>query len=88
MRDTLAWLLDHANVIHQCGPGRHRGPVRALGAVARTMRGGLSPRAYVGAELPDVLALADVVISRNGTGTITELTALGKRSTWRPTAPP
>ncbi|MEU8836449.1 glycosyltransferase [Streptomyces sp900116325] len=37
---------------------------------------------------PDVLALADVVISRNGTGTITELTALGKRSTWRPTAPP
>lgn len=52
--------------------------MRALGAVARTMRGGLSPRAYVGAELPDVLALADVVISRNGTGTITELTALGK----------
>ncbi|MFJ6141251.1 glycosyltransferase [Kitasatospora sp. NPDC092286] len=33
---------------------------------------------FAGAELPDVLALADVVISRSGAGTIAELTALGK----------
>jgi UDP-N-acetylglucosamine--N-acetylmuramyl-(pentapeptide) pyrophosphoryl-undecaprenol N-acetylglucosamine transferase len=35
---------------------------------------------YVGAELPDVFALADLVISRSGAGagTIAELTALGK----------
>jgi hypothetical protein len=35
---------------------------------------------FVGPELPDVLALADVVISRSGAGTIAELTALGKAS--------
>jgi UDP-N-acetylglucosamine--N-acetylmuramyl-(pentapeptide) pyrophosphoryl-undecaprenol N-acetylglucosamine transferase len=35
---------------------------------------------FVGPELPDVLALADVIISRSGAGTIAELTALGKAS--------
>jgi UDP-N-acetylglucosamine--N-acetylmuramyl-(pentapeptide) pyrophosphoryl-undecaprenol N-acetylglucosamine transferase len=35
---------------------------------------------FIGPELPDVLALADVVISRSGAGTIAELTALGKAS--------
>jgi len=33
---------------------------------------------YVGAELPDILALADVVVSRSGAGTIAELATLGK----------
>jgi UDP-N-acetylglucosamine--N-acetylmuramyl-(pentapeptide) pyrophosphoryl-undecaprenol N-acetylglucosamine transferase len=32
------------------------------------------------AHLPDVLVLADVVISRSGAGTIAELTAVGKAS--------
>ncbi|WP_435849429.1 UDP-N-acetylglucosamine--N-acetylmuramyl-(pentapeptide) pyrophosphoryl-undecaprenol N-acetylglucosamine transferase [Streptomyces tibetensis] len=40
----------------------------------------------VGPELPDVLALADVVISRSGAGTIAELTALGKPSVLIPLA--
>ncbi|MFI8930840.1 UDP-N-acetylglucosamine--N-acetylmuramyl-(pentapeptide) pyrophosphoryl-undecaprenol N-acetylglucosamine transferase [Streptomyces sp. NPDC053474] len=35
---------------------------------------------FVGPELPDVLALADVVVSRSGAGTIAELTALSKPS--------
>lgn len=38
------------------------------------------------AELPDVLALADVVISRSGAGTIAELTALGKAAVFVPLA--
>ncbi|MFE3129699.1 glycosyltransferase, partial [Streptomyces hydrogenans] len=37
-------------------------------------------------ELPDVLALADVVISRSGAGTLAELTALGKPAVFVPLA--
>ncbi|MFE1749675.1 glycosyltransferase [Streptomyces anandii] len=33
---------------------------------------------FFGPELPGVLALADIVISRSGAGTIAELTAMGK----------
>lgn len=44
---------------------------------------------YVGAELPDVLALADVVIWRSGAGTLAEpaeLTALGEPAVFVPLA--
>ncbi|GAA1183644.1 hypothetical protein GCM10009664_57110 [Kitasatospora gansuensis] len=41
---------------------------------------------YLGPELPDVLALADVVISRSGAGTLAELTALGKAAVFIPLA--
>ncbi len=41
---------------------------------------------FVGSELPDVLALADVVVSRSGAGTIAELTALGKAAVLVPLA--
>ncbi len=41
---------------------------------------------FVGPELPDVLALADVLISRSGAGTIAEVTALGKAAMFVPLA--
>jgi UDP-N-acetylglucosamine--N-acetylmuramyl-(pentapeptide) pyrophosphoryl-undecaprenol N-acetylglucosamine transferase len=40
----------------------------------------------VGPELPAVLALADVVVSRSGAGTLAELTALGKPAVFIPLA--
>jgi len=84
--DILPWMLEHANVVHQCGPNN----VEEL----RARTAGLPPEAaarylltgYVGAELPDVLALADVVISRSGAGTLAELTALGKAAVFVPLA--
>jgi UDP-N-acetylglucosamine--N-acetylmuramyl-(pentapeptide) pyrophosphoryl-undecaprenol N-acetylglucosamine transferase len=82
----LPWLLERANVIHQCGPDH----VEALRRQAASLPSALAARhhltAYVGPELPDVLALADVVISRSGAGTIAELTALGKASVLVPLA--
>ncbi|MGH3439718.1 MAG: glycosyltransferase [Sciscionella sp.] len=42
---------------------------------------------FVGDELPGVLALADVVVSRSGAGTLAELTALGKPSVLIPLIP-
>jgi UDP-N-acetylglucosamine--N-acetylmuramyl-(pentapeptide) pyrophosphoryl-undecaprenol N-acetylglucosamine transferase len=41
---------------------------------------------FIGAELPDVLALADVLVSRSGAGTLAEITALGKAAVLIPLA--
>lgn len=77
--DALPELLANANVIHQCGPANLDALRRAVQLPA-DLAGRYLLTDYVGAELPDVLALADVVISRSGAGTIAELTALGKAS--------
>lgn len=86
VREILPWLLSHANVIHQCGPGS----VDDLRQHAATLPAELTPRylpiGFVSSELPDVFALADVVISRSGAGTIAELTALGKAAVFIPLA--
>ncbi|GAA3387746.1 UDP-N-acetylglucosamine--N-acetylmuramyl-(pentapeptide) pyrophosphoryl-undecaprenol N-acetylglucosamine transferase [Cryptosporangium minutisporangium] len=86
VRELLPWLLTQANVLHQCGPAN----VEDLRTVAATLPVELAARyhvtGYLGTELPDVLALADVVVSRSGAGTIAELTALGKASVLIPYA--
>lgn len=82
----LPWLLGHANVIHQCGEAN----LESMREQAAVLPPALADRYYltgfVGGELPDVLALADVVISRSGAGTIAELTALGKAAVFIPLA--
>ncbi|WP_432092609.1 UDP-N-acetylglucosamine--N-acetylmuramyl-(pentapeptide) pyrophosphoryl-undecaprenol N-acetylglucosamine transferase [Streptomyces sp. bgisy100] len=86
VRESLPWLLERANIVHQCGPTN----VDALRASAAELPPGLTTRYYltgfVGPELPDVLALADVVVSRSGAGTLAELTALGKPAVFVPLA--
>ncbi|MDI3422949.1 UDP-N-acetylglucosamine--N-acetylmuramyl-(pentapeptide) pyrophosphoryl-undecaprenol N-acetylglucosamine transferase [Streptomyces luteolus] len=84
--DALVWLLERANVVHQCGPDN----VASLRGLAAGLPPELAGRyhltGFVGPELPDVLALADVVISRSGAGTLAELTALGKPAVFVPLA--
>ncbi|MGW6981470.1 UDP-N-acetylglucosamine--N-acetylmuramyl-(pentapeptide) pyrophosphoryl-undecaprenol N-acetylglucosamine transferase [Streptomyces sp. NPDC054932] len=86
VRDLLPWLLSHANVVHQCGPAN----VEELKRHAMGLDPALARRyhltGFVGPELPDVLALADVVVSRSGAGTLAELTALGKPAVFVPLA--
>ncbi|MDH6579850.1 undecaprenyldiphospho-muramoylpentapeptide beta-N-acetylglucosaminyltransferase [Kitasatospora sp. MAP5-34] len=86
VRDILPWLLTRANIIHQCGPAN----LDNLRQNVATLPGELAARYlltdFVGPELPDVLALADLVISRSGAGTIAELTALGKAAVLIPLA--
>jgi len=68
VRGGLDKLLADFNVCHICGKGN-----RAPGS-----RKGYCQFEYVGAELPDLFAMADMVISRAGATTLFELLALCK----------
>ncbi|NEB75982.1 UDP-N-acetylglucosamine--N-acetylmuramyl-(pentapeptide) pyrophosphoryl-undecaprenol N-acetylglucosamine transferase [Streptomyces sp. SID14478] len=84
--DALPWLLERANVVHQCGPA-HVDVLRGAAASLPAERAGrYYLTGFVGPELPDLLALADVVVSRSGAGTLAELTALGKPAVFIPLA--
>ncbi|MFE2533695.1 glycosyltransferase [Streptomyces sp. NPDC059371] len=84
--DALPWLLERANVIHQCGPDNVAGLQAHAAGLSAELAGRYCLAGFVGPELPDVLALADVVISRSGAGTLSELTALGKPAVFIPLA--
>ncbi|MFJ3706725.1 MULTISPECIES: glycosyltransferase [unclassified Streptomyces] len=86
VRDSLTWLLERANVIHQCGPANVAELHHHVSALPPGLQGRYYLAGFVGPELPDVLALADVVISRSGAGTLAELTALGKPGVFIPLA--
>jgi len=78
--EILPWLLERASVVHQCGADWEMGMRDVAARLPARLAARYLVTGFVGAELPDVLALADVVVSRSGAGTIAELTALGKAS--------
>ncbi|MFE4393616.1 MULTISPECIES: UDP-N-acetylglucosamine--N-acetylmuramyl-(pentapeptide) pyrophosphoryl-undecaprenol N-acetylglucosamine transferase [Streptomycetaceae] len=84
--EILPWLLGHANVVHQCGPSHEAGLRERAAALPEHLRARYLVTGFVGPELPDVLALADVVVSRSGAGTLAELTALGRAAVFIPLA--
>jgi UDP-N-acetylglucosamine--N-acetylmuramyl-(pentapeptide) pyrophosphoryl-undecaprenol N-acetylglucosamine transferase len=86
VRGILPWLLERANVIHQCGPSHEAALRQAAAALPGDLSGRYLVTGFVGPELPDVLDLADVVLSRSGAGTIAELTALGRAAVLIPLA--
>ncbi|MFF1918007.1 glycosyltransferase [Streptomyces sp. NPDC058239] len=86
VRDSLTWLLERANVVHQCGPANVEGLRQHATGPPPELAGRYYLAGFVGPELPDVLALADVVVSRSGAGTLAELTALGKPAVFIPLA--
>lgn len=86
MHGILPWVLERANVVHQCGPANVQQLRHTAAALPEDLAGRYFLSGFIGAELPDVLALADVVISRSGAGTIAELTALGKAAVLIPLA--
>jgi UDP-N-acetylglucosamine--N-acetylmuramyl-(pentapeptide) pyrophosphoryl-undecaprenol N-acetylglucosamine transferase len=69
IRNILPELLAQFQVIHLCGKGHLDESLRQTGYVQYE---------YIGAELKDIFALADVVVSRAGANSICELLALRK----------
>ncbi|MGW5333390.1 UDP-N-acetylglucosamine--N-acetylmuramyl-(pentapeptide) pyrophosphoryl-undecaprenol N-acetylglucosamine transferase [Streptomyces bauhiniae] len=83
---VLPGLLRQANVIHQCGLANLDALRTGSADLPAESAGRYHLTGFVGPELPDVLALADVVVSRSGAGTLAELTALGKPAVFVPLA--
>jgi UDP-N-acetylglucosamine--N-acetylmuramyl-(pentapeptide) pyrophosphoryl-undecaprenol N-acetylglucosamine transferase len=72
--NALVWaalpeLTKHYTVVHQTGPGNDGGPEPG---------GRYRPYPYFGKEMPQVLAAAELVLSRSGAGTVWESAVLGK----------
>jgi UDP-N-acetylglucosamine--N-acetylmuramyl-(pentapeptide) pyrophosphoryl-undecaprenol N-acetylglucosamine transferase len=83
----LPQLLPHAQVIHQAGPGNIAAMREAAAGLPPELAARYRPVAYLGDELPDVLAAADVVVARAGAGTVAELTAIGAAMVLIPLVP-
>ena len=70
LRACLPALLPHMDVLHLCGRGNLDQSLQATP--------GYCQLAFLGDEMPDALAAADIVLSRAGSNTLSELLALGK----------
>jgi UDP-N-acetylglucosamine--N-acetylmuramyl-(pentapeptide) pyrophosphoryl-undecaprenol N-acetylglucosamine transferase len=86
--EMLPTLLPRCQVIHQCGDNPDTGDRGWLSARAQALAPRLASRytltPYVGAELRDVYAAADLVIGRSGAGTVNECLHLGKAAVYIP----
>src|SRR5262245_60102474 len=84
----LPTLLEQAQVVHQCGDQPTTGDWAWLEGVAaklpERLRARYALRPYVGAELRDLFAAADLVIGRSGAGTVNECCQLGRAALYIP----
>lgn len=75
-------LLEEFQVLHQTGSAAANHDADRLRAVREALPPNLKSRyivvEFLGDELPDVYAAADLVIGRAGAGTVAELAAIGK----------
>ncbi|MGK5509001.1 undecaprenyldiphospho-muramoylpentapeptide beta-N-acetylglucosaminyltransferase [Brevibacillus formosus] len=69
VRRTLANLLEHFSIVHICGKNQVDETIQVTG---------YKQFEYVQEELPDLLAMADLVVSRAGSNAIYEFLALQK----------
>ncbi|WP_030459477.1 glycosyltransferase [Kitasatospora sp. NRRL B-11411] len=87
LAQVLPDLLEHCQILHQCGPDNHD----AVRASAASLPAALAHRyhlvPYVSGNLADVYAAAALVVARSGAGTLAELTALSLPSVLIPLVP-
>ena len=90
---ALPELLRHCRIFHQCGqqPSGDEQDYDRLQAAAASLPPELRHRyfatRFVRSEIGHVFALADLVLSRAGAGTVAELCALGKPAVYVPLVP-
>ena len=82
IKAILPQLLEHAQVLHQTGPASANADFADLTALKESLPAELAiryvPTEFVSAEIADSYAMADLIVSRAGAGTVAELSALGK----------
>lgn len=74
---ALPSLVERAHVIHVAGPDGLDAATAARTALPEATRGRYRPEAFLGEELLDALAAADLVVGRAGSSTLAEVTAFG-----------
>jgi UDP-N-acetylglucosamine--N-acetylmuramyl-(pentapeptide) pyrophosphoryl-undecaprenol N-acetylglucosamine transferase len=75
---TLPDLLQHCQIVHQCGSHSHAEMQQVAQALPAQVAHRYHVVDFIHDELPDLLAAAAIVVARSGAGTVAELTALGK----------
>lgn len=82
--ESLERLLPAWQIIHQCGSGTMDCSLSQLihraDALPPDLARGYRPTAYVGQEIADVLAAADLVLTRSGAAIVNEIVRLGLAS--------
>ena len=84
----LPTLLERTQIIHQTGPASANDDFRRLSAWRASFPVELQSRyvvtEFIRDEIADFYALADLIVSRAGAGTVAEVTALGKAAVMIP----
>jgi UDP-N-acetylglucosamine--N-acetylmuramyl-(pentapeptide) pyrophosphoryl-undecaprenol N-acetylglucosamine transferase len=85
---VLENLLKHVQIVHQVGPATANNDFQRLSQHRDALPTDLASRykvvEFVRGELPDIYALADLVVARSGAGTVSELGYLGLPSVLMP----
>ncbi len=87
LEGILPDLLTRGRVLHQCGPAQAEHFAAVREALPPEHRVRCWTAGFVGDEIGDVFALADIVVGRSGAGTVTEAAALGKPALFIPLVP-
>lgn len=74
---ALPSLVERSHVIHVTGPDGLEPAAAARAALPEAMRVRYRPEAFLGEELLDALAAADLLVGRAGSSTLAEATAFG-----------
>ena len=74
---ALPRLVERVDVIHVAGPDGVAAAKEARAALPETLRSRYRPEAFLGEDLLDALAAADLVVGRAGSSTLAEVTAFG-----------
>lgn len=77
VREALPSLVVRAHVIHVAGPDGVADAEASRAALSETRQVRYRPSAFLGEELLDALAAADLVVGRAGSSTLAETTAFG-----------
>jgi UDP-N-acetylglucosamine--N-acetylmuramyl-(pentapeptide) pyrophosphoryl-undecaprenol N-acetylglucosamine transferase len=75
---ALPQLVARVSVVHITGESAFAGAVRRRDALPQDQRERYRPFAFLGEEMADALAAADLVIGRAGSSTLAEATAIGR----------
>ena len=83
----LPELLAQCRVIHQCGKQDGERMAQVAAGLPALLAHRYYTTSFVGEEIADIFALADLVVARSGAGTVTEVAAVGKPALFIPLVP-